>query len=170
MDLRTLSFPLRIALMATVLFILIGSAWLWLLTNRMPASFLPGYPGDAFFPRLALAVVIVFASFALIGTLRKPEGGSALDDWEQRVGIDLVETISITLIGLAFMVILEPAGLEIATTLMMFALLFPRLMMPWPKAIAVSVVGAVVTMLVIYAGFVLGLKVSLPLRFFPAFL
>lgn len=170
MDLRRLSVPLRIAVMLTVIVILATAAWLWILTNRMPRSFLPGYPGDAFFPRIALAVVAIFGSFSLIGTFRKPRPDDAEDEWNGTLRLDLIETASVTLIGLAFMIILEPVGLEIATVLMMFALLLPRIMLPLPRAIAFAAVGAIVSMLVIYAGFVLGLKVSLPVRFFPAFL
>ena len=68
------------------------------------------------------------------------------------------------------MYLLKPLGLEIATTLFMFALLFPRLLMPAPKAAAVALAGALVTMVLVYFAFVIGLNVPLPLKFLPVFL
>ena len=68
------------------------------------------------------------------------------------------------------MLLLEPIGFEITTTVFMFVLLVPRLIMPPARAILVAAMSAVVSMVLIYAAFVIGLKVFMPMLFLPQYI
>ena len=68
------------------------------------------------------------------------------------------------------MLLLEPIGFEITTTVFMFVLLVPRLIMPPARAILVAAMSAVVSMVLIYAAFVIGLKVLMPMLFLPQYI
>ncbi|NRB18850.1 MAG: tripartite tricarboxylate transporter TctB family protein [Rhodobacteraceae bacterium] len=161
---------------------LAGAAYLYWTATNLPASILPGYPGDGFFPKISLAVILVFGSLLLIREYLAPEPepepaqtakNTDEDDDDNSSGpieFDLVEASLILGLSLGYMYLLKPLGLEIATTLFMFALLFPRLLMPAPKAAAVALAGALVTMVLVYFAFVIGLNVPLPLKFLPVFL
>jgi len=134
----------------------------------MPPPFLPGYPGDAFFPTLVLVMIAFFGVIVLLKALfssREPDVPSG--EPAGPVQIDIVETLIVAGLGIAFIQLLFPLGLEIALFMLMFALLFPRLLMPWPMAAMWASVGALCTLAVIYLGFVIGLKVFLPLKFLP---
>ncbi|MDF1609061.1 tripartite tricarboxylate transporter TctB family protein [Hoeflea sp. YIM 152468] len=179
--LRTLVLPRRRSFMVSVFAMLVGAAYLYWEATQLPASILKGYPGDGFFPRIALAVILVCGIATLIReavskqlvTPPAPEHtdiDAADDDKDAPINLDAVEAFLIVALSLLYMLLLKPLGLEIATSLFMFVLLFPRLPMRWPKAALIAALGAVATTLVVYSAFVLGLKVALPLKFLPQYL
>ncbi|AKI02728.1 Tripartite tricarboxylate transporter TctB family [Hoeflea sp. IMCC20628] len=177
--LRTLVLPRRRSFMISVFVTLVGAAYLYWEATQLPPSILRGYPGDGFFPRIALAMILVCGVATLIRELitKQPETqpppddiDDADDDKDGPITLDLVEVSLIVALSLLYMVLLKPLGLEIATSLFMFALLLPRLPMPWPKAVVIAALGAICTTLVVYCAFVLGLNVPLPLKFLPLYL
>jgi hypothetical protein len=168
LSLRNLRLPRRATLAATVAVILGVAAYAYWMTTKMQPSFLLGYPGDAFFPSLVLALIGIFGLVVLVKTLASPlPPETPPGEPDGPVQIDIIETLTVAGLGIGFILILYEVGLEIATFLMMFALLFPRFLMPWPKAALWAAVGAACTLVVIYLGFVVGLNVFLPLRFLP---
>ena len=165
--------------MISIFILLIGTAYLFWEATQLPPSLLKGYPGDGFFPRIALAVILVCGIAALIreAASKQPVAPSPADDIDDAdddkdapINLDVVEVFLIVAFSLLYMRLLKPLGLEIATSLFMFALLFPRLPMRRPTAALIAVVGAVATTLIVYGAFVLGLKVGLPLKFLPQYL
>ncbi|WIY26567.1 tripartite tricarboxylate transporter TctB family protein [Parasedimentitalea psychrophila] len=158
---------------------LAAAAFLYWKAAHLPPSILLGYPGDGFFPKISLAVILIFGSLLLVSTFfasdaeaaHTPENAEEADENSSGpIKFDLVEASLILGVSLAYMSLLRPLGLEIATTIFMFVLLFPRLLMPAPKAAAVALGGALITMVLVYFAFVIGLNVPLPLKFLPVFL
>lgn len=167
-SLRALNIRKKRAVIATAAVILAGIGFLFAQTYEMSPPLLPGYPGDAFFPRLVLGFSALFG--AVVMAMRLMPGMAAqVEGDDDRFSFDPIETAVTTLLVLAYMLLMGPLGFEIATTVFMFLLLWPRMMMSPAKGLAVAAVGSVVTMLVIYAAFVIGLKVSMPVSYLPAY-
>lgn len=170
---RATVLPKRPMVLATTALILCGLVYLFYLTTLMPESLLPGYPGDAFFPQLVLIFTAFFGGLVLVlGIQRARRGAPGLggEPADATVKMDLLETGSVAAIAIGYMLLLERVGHEIATTLFMFVLLWPRLFAGPVRATVIAAVGALATMLLVYALFVLGLGIFLPLRWLPRFI
>ena len=73
-----LKVPMRAAVLTTTALILGGLAFLYYETYAMQPPYEPGYPGDAFFPRLALGFSIIWAVIILgRGFFLPPEAQAA---------------------------------------------------------------------------------------------
>lgn len=166
--LRDLEIPKKRAVIATAVVIVAGIAYLVYETSRMAPPLLPGYPGDAFFPRLVLGFTALFGAVVIAMRLM-PSMKAHVEGADDSFRFDPVETAVTSLLVLAYMLLMEPLGFEISTTVFMFLLLWPRMLMPLVKGLAVAAAGSVVTMLIIYAAFVIGLKVSMPVSYLPAY-
>lgn len=168
-SLRNFSASKKTAVTATTAVILVGFLYLFYLTEQMAPPLLPGYPGDAFFPQLVLGFSVLFAVIILLMAAFGKKGASLVsaDSVSQ---IDIFETLYIAVITGAYMLLMEQVGFEIMTVIYMFVLLFPRILMPRPKAIVVAAISAVVTTVFIYFAFVIILKVAVPLKFLPAYI
>lgn len=166
--LRALHIHKKRAVIATVVVILAGITYLFAQTYEMSPPLLPGYPGDAFFPRLVLGFSALFGA-AVIAMRLMPNMATQVEKDDERFEFDPVETALTTLLVLAYMLLMGVLGFEIATVGFMLLLLWPRMLMPPVKAAAVAAITSVVTMLVIYAAFVIGLKVSMPVSYLPAY-
>ncbi|CAN0132527.1 MAG: hypothetical protein CMF72_15830 [Mameliella sp.] len=183
--LRTLTLHRRRSLQVTTAIVFVSAAYCFYIATQLPRSILPGYPGDGFFPRITLSVILIFAAIILLRELiRTPlevvdqvttaveadEDDDEDDDKSGPIRFDLLEAATIVVLSTAYVVLMRRVGLEIMTTIFMFCLFFPRILMPWPKAAAYAAVGAVATTIFIYFAFVIGLGVSLPLAFLPRYL
>jgi len=166
--LRTLHIRKKRSVIATVAVILAGIAYLFVQTYEMSPPLLPGYPGDAFFPRLILGFSALFSA-VVIAMRFMPRMAAQVEGDEDRFDFDPVETAITVLLVLSYMLLMGPLGFEIATTGFMFLLLWPRILMPPVKGAAVAAVGSIVTMFLIYAAFVIGLRVSMPVSYLPAY-
>lgn len=163
----------RRMVLATTALMLCGFACLFYVTTLMPASILPGYPGDAFFPQLVLVFTAFFGILVLvlgIQSARITTPGICGEPADAPVKLDLLETGIVTAVAIGYILLLEHAGHEIATTLFVFVLLWPRLFAEPIRATLIAAVGAVVTMLLVYVVFILGLGIFLPLRWLPRYL
>ncbi len=166
--LRALHIRKKRAVIATVAVILAGVAFLFAQTYEMSPPLLPGYPGDAFFPRLVLGFSALFSAVVIAMRLM-PRMVAQVEKDNERFDFDPIETAITTLLVLAYMLLMGPLGFEIATTGFMFLLLWPRMLMPPLKGAVVAAAGSIVTMFLIYAAFVIGLRVSMPVSYLPAY-
>jgi len=180
-DLRNLYLPRSYCLLITVAAILAATVYCLYLTFQMPASILPGYPGDGFFPRIALIMVLIFSAIIIFREVsqvyqssRHPAGedeqSQQPDASSRPVELDVMETVFVIVLSIGYISMLDLIGFEIATVCFMFVLLLPRIILPLPKAILASLAGALTTMVLAYSAFVIGLNVQLPLKYLPAYI
>lgn len=154
---------------ATVLAVVAAGAWLYWNTYTFFPSLLPGYPGDAFFPRLALVFLFIVAGIFLlrriVGFFRTRNGGKT----------EIAETIDFPFLHFALMIALVWAyilalpgiGFEISTVVFMTVLMAPRLKGGRARRWLVAAAIALATMLFLYAAFIIALNVNLPLKILP---
>ena len=129
----------------------------WLLPN------LPGDPGAAFFPRIAIFIIIVFSLILLIqtyitrkiSTKRSPE----------TITIDLFKLFITVLTSGLLVAGIDYIGFEIASFLFLFLMLYYR-----TNRVFWSFFTGAVTIIALYFIFVIILKVRLPLLFFPNYI
>lgn len=181
--LRTLTLPRRRSLLVTTIVLLLSAAYCFYLATQLPRSILPGYPGDGFFPRITLAVILFFGAIVLVREylqpdpvmtdtpeVPKPGKDPGDDDMSGPIRLDIVEAVTIAVLSIGYMFLMPRLGMEITTSIFMFLLFLPRVLHPWPKAGVISAIGAILTTGFVYLAFVIGLKVPLPLAFLPRFL
>jgi ABC-type xylose transport system permease subunit len=168
---RAVAIPKMPALLATAALVLIGLGILFVNTYEMMPSLLPGYPGDAFFPRLIIGFTAIFAALILFaGGWRYRHDRASADDSTQETSLDWIETAIVSILALAYVVLLNPLGFELTTTAFLALLLAPRLLMPMTRAIPIAIVSAAAATFVLYLVFVLWLNVSVSLLFLPRYL
>lgn len=172
--LRHITIAKHAALSTTSAVILLGTGLLYWNSFTMMPSILTGYPGDAFFPRIVLCAILLFATILLVGSLRAqfnppPEPSALPEENEQRFPIDLLELATILVLSLGYMALIRPLGFEIVTAVFLFILLERRLRMPTGRRIIISASISIIAMMLIYVLFILGLRVSLPLLVFPSY-
>ena len=165
-----LELPKKAALLTATSLILLGLIALFVDTFNMSRSILPGYPGDAFFPRLVLGFTVIFALVILARGFLLPQEAAAVGDEAPTFDVHWLELASVFVLTVIYVMILEPIGFEVATTLLMLCLIGPRLMMPPLKALVIGAAAGVGTMLFLYICFVPLLGVFLPLKFLPRYL
>jgi len=165
-----LELPKKAALLTATSLILLGLVGLFVDSFNMSPSILPGYPGDAFFPRLVLGFSVTFALIILARGFFLPQEAAAVGDEAPTFDVHWLELATVFVLSVIYVLILEPIGFEVATTLLMLCLVGPRLLMPPLKALAIGAAAGVGTMLFLYVCFVPLLKVFLPLKFLPRYL
>ena len=141
-------------------------------TNMMP-PILPGYPGDSFFPRLVLLFGLICASTVLIKAMLRPRGAQLAAGEASSFSFDWVEFLIVCTLVIAYGLFLVPIGFEIATFVLMLALLGPRMVSASQhptRAFGYAFALSLATMLVTYVGFGLLLRIPLPLTFFPRYI
>lgn len=122
---------------------------------------LPGDPGAAFFPRIALAVVLLFSLVLLLQSATKSRLTEA-DQSALTVTIDLGQfVITIVLSGL-MVAGLGYVGFEVSAFAFLIVLLGMRTSR-WLWSVVVSAISVAIMYLV----FVIALQVRLPLTFLP---
>jgi len=150
---------------------LIVCAIAWYITTTWIPPILPGDPGAAFFPRIAMGIMIVFAILLLIEHYSKAKKKAA-DDSDtaqaakvESVNIDLFQLLVALGFSGAVVAGIHYVGFEAATFAFLFILLGWRTGR-WIWALITSLIGTGLMYLV----FVTVLKVRLPVAFLPKYL
>lgn len=169
-----LKVPMKASVLATTALVLLGFVALYVDTYNMVPSSLPGYPGDAFFPRAVLIFSAAWAAIMLARGFFLPQSAAASYEESPHFTLHWLEFAWVIALVLLYAVLLEPVGFEITTVVFMMVLLVPRLMAPprmrLGKAVAQSFALSLGAMLILYAGLGPALKIGLPLRFLPTYL
>jgi hypothetical protein len=163
----------RWAVLATVSLVLIALIFLFVETYNMMPPVLPGYPGDAFFPRLVLGYCLVWAVIIVARAVFLRQAAAAARREVPYIELHWLEFASVIALVLIYAVLLEPVGFEITTVALMMVLLIPRLLAgrhaTLPRAVLQAFALSVATMLILYAGLGPALKIGLPLMFLPIY-
>jgi hypothetical protein len=169
-----LTVPMKASVLVTTALILLGLVALFFDTYNMAPSNLPGYPGDAFFPRAVLVFSAVWAAIILVRGWFLPHAAAAAYRESPYLSLHWLEFVSVIVLVLLYAELLEPVGFEITTVAFMMVLLVPRLMalpgMRLARAMAQAFALSAAAMLTLYAGLGPALKIGLPLRFLPTYL
>ena len=169
------SFVLTLPTLQTVLIttgmILLGFAFLFYETFNMMKPILPGYPGDAFFPRLAVGYTLIIAALILLRGILLPRFAVAPGE-PSHVSVHWLEFLSVAALVLVYAELLPPVGFELTTLGFMLILLVPRFAVQ--HGLVQSVVKAVAltipTIIILYGVFALLLGIHLPLLFLPRYI
>jgi len=167
---RAIAIPKTPALLATAALILVGLVVLYIKTYEMMPSLLPGYPGDAFFPRLVIGFTAIFTVLILAGGAWRYANRATRAEAAPAASLDWIETSLVAILCFAYIALLDPLGFELTTTGFLAILLAGRLLMPWPRAIPIAFASAAATTVLLYLVFVLWLNVGVPLLFLPRYL
>jgi putative tricarboxylic transport membrane protein len=166
--------PMRAALLSTAGVILLGLIFLVVETYNMMPAILPGYPGDAFFPRLVLGFCVIWTVIVLARGIFLSQAAAAARYEAPYVTLHWLEFASVIALVLLYALLVEPVGFEITTVVLMMALLIPRLLAgprATPRRAALLALAlSLVTMLILYAGLGPALKIGLPLKFLPTYI
>ncbi len=164
-----LRLPMRVVVLATTALILGVLAFLYYETYKMQPPYEPGYPGDAFFPRLALGFSIIWAVI-ILGRVFLASAGAEGEDAHLR--FHWPEFVSIVVFVYLYAVLLEPVGFEITTIVLMALLVVPRMRVaaPMGRALWMGLALSAATMLILYLGLVPMLNIPLPLKFLPVYI
>jgi hypothetical protein len=168
-------FELTLATRPTVLIttglIFLGFAFLFYETFNMMKPILPGYPGDAFFPRLTVGYTLIIAALIILRGVLLPRFADAPGE-ATHIAVNWLEFLSVAALVLIYAQVLPPVGFEITTFVFMMILLVPRYTVEYGflKSMVKSVVLTIPTVLVLYGVFALLLEIHLPLLFLPRYL
>ena len=141
-------------------------------TNMMP-PILRGYPGDSFFPRLVLLFGLICAATILIKAALTPRGAQLAANEASSFSLHWLEFLIVCALVIAYGLLLVPVGFEIATFVLMLALLGSRMVAGSDhpaRSLGYAFALSLATMLVTYVGFGLLLRIALPLHFFPRYI
>lgn len=152
----------------TIVIIVMGMVLYWN-TNSFFPSLLPGYPGDAFFPRLTLGFLFVCSVVFLLRHVhqRFREKHGAARPVDDTVEFPLLRFLGVIAIVWLYAYLLPLIGFELSTMAYVLVVVTPRLK---GKRLQMAVKGAVIallTTLLCYFAFVMALNVSLPLKVLP---
>ena len=169
------SFELTLPTLPTVLIttglVFLGFAFLFYETFNMMKPILPGYPGDAFFPRLAVGYTLIIAALILLRGILLPRFAAAPGE-ASHVSVHWLEFLSVAALVLVYAELLPPVGFELTTLGFMLILLVPRFAVQ--HGLVQSVVKAVAltipTIIILYGVFALLLGIHLPLLFLPRYI
>ncbi len=158
--------------LATMIILIIGLGYLFYRTNTFPPSMLPGYPGDAFFPRLVLGFTIICCASVAYKIIRaryffKEYAEASNAGRIDTITIDPIQLVFMIALVLAFTFLLPVIGFELCVFLYLFILLITR----WhgdlqPRLVKVGVLS-LFTALFFYVAFVIFLNVSFPVKILP---
>ncbi len=166
-----LTLPTRPTVIITTGLIFLGFAFLFYETFNMMKPILPGYPGDAFFPRLAVGYTLIIAALILLRGILLPRFAAAPGE-PSHVSVHWLEFLSVVALVLVYAQLLPPVGFELTTLGFMLILLVPRfavqhgLVQSLVKAVALTIP----TILILYGVFALLLGIHLPLLFLPRYI
>ena len=166
-----LTFPTLPTVLITTGMIFLGFAFLFYETFNMMKPILPGYPGDAFFPRLAVGYTLIIAALILLRGILLPRFAAAPGE-SSHVSVHWLEFLSVAALVLVYAELLPPVGFELTTLGFMLILLVPRFAVQ--HGLVHSVVKAVAltipTIIILYGVFALLLGIHLPLLFLPRYI
>jgi hypothetical protein len=150
------------------LFFLVFLIFLFYETTNMSKSILPGYPGDAFFPRLILIFSIFWTSILLIQNLVKNFLlFKSVEDKETDIEIYFKDIAFLFFISIIYILFLDFIGFEILTFSFLFVLLVNRLDLNLGKSIFYSSLISFISMIIFWFVFIIFLKIPFSLKFLP---
>jgi putative tricarboxylic transport membrane protein len=157
----------RTALFVTVGLVFVALVGLFWRTFTFSPSVLPGYPGDAFFPRLIIGFTLIWTVLIVFKLIFKPDAGSPGRAADTTITIEIVPFITVICVVLAYVLLLPILGFAACTFLFLLGLLVTR----WRGDLRSKLwkVGTVslITTLFFYVAFVLLLNVAFPVRLLP---
>lgn len=152
-------------IVAAVLLIIFAVVGIYITTTWIPPV-LPGDPGAAFFPRIALVIIIVFSTLLLAQRFlagRRRQTAEASDDGI--ITVDVAAFMTAFVLSVALVAGITYIGFEPAAFVFLFVLVGWRTGR-WVMAL----VTAVISVAVLYLIFVPLLNVRLPLLFLSPYL
>lgn len=150
------------------LFFLVFLIFLFYETTNMSKSILPGYPGDAFFPRLILIFSIFWTTILLFQNLIKNFSlFKSSEDKETDIEIYFKDIAFLFFISIIYILFLDIIGFEILTFSFLFVLLVNRLDLNLGKSIFYSSLISFITMIIFWFVFIIFLKIPFALKFLP---
>ena len=168
------SFELTLPTRATVLVVtgmlFLGLAFLFYETFNMMKPILPGYPGDAFFPRLVVGYSLVVAALILMRGILIPRLATAPGE-ASHLTVHWLEFLFVASLVLLYAQLLPPLGFELTTLGFMLILLVPRFAVEYGfvQSVTKAVALTIPTILILYGVFALLLGIHLPLLFLPRY-
>lgn len=148
------------------------AGWIYSLTAGFPRPLLPGYPGSAMFPRLAVALMALFSLLGLVREvigLRRAQASAAApaanDEGDAGDPTRLVDVVAVFAILAGFVAVTEYLGMEVGV----FAFTALMIYLVTRKPVAALLAG-VVSVAVVYLLFVQALSVFMPLTFLPRYI
>ena len=157
----------KIVLFISLLF-LFFLVFLFFETTNMSKSILPGYPGDAFFPRLILIFSLFWTSILLLQNLIKNFSlFKSSDDKETDIEIYFKDITFLFLISIIYILFLDFIGFEILTFSFLFVLLVNRLDLNLGKSILYSSLISFISMMIFWFVFIIFLRIPFSLKFLP---
>jgi len=150
------------------LFFLVFLIFLFYETTNMSKSILPGYPGDAFFPRLILIFSIFWIAILLFQNLIKNFSLlKSSEDKETDIEIYFKDIAFLFFISIIYILFLDIIGFEILTFSFLFVLLVNRLDLNLGKSIFYSSLISFISMIIFWFVFIIFLKIPFALKFLP---
>ena len=150
------------------LFFLVFLIFLFYETTNMSKSILPGYPGDAFFPRLILIFSIFWTAILLFQNLIKNFLLlKSSEDKETDIEIYFKDIAFLFFISIIYILFLDIIGFEILTFSFLFVLLVNRLDLNLRKSIFYSSLISFTSMIIFWFVFIIFLKIPFALKFLP---
>ena len=165
-----MTLSLQKALVYTIALIGVALLLLFWRTGTFSESVLPGYPGDAFFPRLILIFSLIWVVVLLVRQIRRAAILEPTTGLPNRITIEFGPFAVVVGCVLAYIFLLPVLGFEICTFLFLFGLLFTR----WRGSLRQRVIRvaalSLVTTIFFYGVFILLLNVSFPVRLLPRYI
>jgi putative tricarboxylic transport membrane protein len=168
-------FKSKTADFVTIGFLAAGFGYLFYRTYSFSPSLLPGYPGDAFFPRWVLgfalvccAVIIVRLIWESLARTRNAVEADGKDP--DTVTFDPVQFVYIIALVLGYIFLLPVIGFELCTFLFLFILLITRWFGDWRSRIVKVAILSAGTAFFFYFTFVVLLNVSFPVKLLPEYI
>ena len=134
----------------------------------MSKSILPGYPGDAFFPRLILIFTFFWTVILLFqNTLKNNILIKSNETNDEVIEIYYKDIFFLFFISIIYILFLDLIGFEILTFIFLFVLLVNRLDTNIGKSILYSTIISFISMIVFWLTFIIFLRIPFPLKFLP---
>ena len=134
----------------------------------MSKSILPGYPGDAFFPRLILIFTFFWTVILLFqNTLKNNILIKSNETNDEVIEIYYKDIFFLFFISIIYILFLDLIGFEILTFTFLFVLLVSRLDISIGKSIFYSSIVSFISMIVFWLTFIIFLRIPFPLKFLP---
>tara|TARA_B100001027_G_C16117462_1_gene263334 strand:+ start:139 stop:555 length:417 start_codon:yes stop_codon:yes gene_type:complete len=134
----------------------------------MSKSILPGYPGDAFFPRLILIFTFFWTVILLFqNTLKNNILIKSNETNDEVIEIYYKDIFFLFFISIIYILFLDLIGFEILTFIFLFVLLVSRLDISIGKSIFYSSIVSFISMIIFWLTFIIFLRIPFPLKFLP---
>ena len=150
------------------IFFLIFLTFLFYETSNMSKSILPGYPGDAFFPRLILLFTFFWSVILFLqNTFKKNILIKSKETNDDIIEIYFKDIFFLFFISIIYILFLDLIGFEILTFAFLFILLVSRLDLNLRKSVLYSSIISFISMIVFWLTFIIFLRIPFPLKFLP---